>query len=614
MSHGLWQLKSIHLEGLSRPRLREVTLDVASGVTAVIGESGAGKTSLLNLLAGFERPDAGEIHFIPQSANRLPVAWVPVDGGLWPGLTVAEHLAFSAAAPSDMWNQPWLPAFDLKRLADQRVEVLSQGEKGRVAVARALVSDAAVLVMDEPLAHVDSSRRDACWRALLEYLHSHNSSLVLATHSSETVLRHANQVICLKEGTLAWQGAVRDLYEQPPTAELGRFLGPVNWFDPEDISRWLPEQAAANTVSACIRPERMQVLEADKGPFVVERAVFAGAVGEVELVNPQTEQRRTFYHRPADSSLSAGARVMLRLVACLAVMLLGGLSSGCRESAGDDQILPVKEFRYYTVPSERAMLPAPRGMTFGPDRELYVLDNAGRVLVYNASGTLVRQWWMPEYAAGKPEGVWILRDGRIAVADTHYHRVLFFDEQGTVLGSLGEQGEGPGQFIYTVSVTQDPQGYLYVAEYGGNDRVQKFTAEGEHVLTMGRAGTKPGEFQRASGVVWRDGTLYVADAINNRVQAFRDDGEFLGVIADADSAGLHYPYDIALAPDGTLYLAEYGANRVTRLSLEGELLGHYGTAGRGNGEFWTPWGIAVSPDGTVIVADTGNRRLVELEL
>ena len=253
-------------------------------------------------------------------------------------------------------------------------------------------------------------------------------------------------------------------------------------------------------------------------------------------------------------------------------------------------------------------------MTFGPNEELFVLDNAGRMLVYNKSGELVRQWRMPDYKIGKPEGSCVMLDGRIAVADTHYHRVVFFDQQGTVVGMLGEEGNAPAQFIYPVGVTQDAHGHLYVAEYGGNDRVQKFTADGKFVLAIGKSGTQPGEFQRPSGVVWREGVVYVADAINNRIQAFQDDGQFLRVVADAETACLYYPYDVALAPDDTLFVVEYGGGRVSQISLDGKLLGQYGSPGRGEGQLYTPWGIAVSKSGKVAIADTGNRRVVELQL
>ncbi len=109
-------------------------------------------------------------------------------------------------------------------------------------------------------------------------------------------------------------------------------------------------------------------------------------------------------------------------------------------------------------------------------------------------------------------------------------RVVFFDHDGKVVGMLGSQGTGPCQFRYPVCVTQDPHGNFYVGEYGGNDRVQKFTVDGKFLLQIGKAGSGPGQLQRASGVVWRDGKVYVADSFNNRIQVFTDTGKYLSII------------------------------------------------------------------------------------
>ncbi|REJ93774.1 MAG: hypothetical protein DWQ29_03515, partial [Planctomycetota bacterium] len=209
------------------------------------------------------------------------------------------------------------------------------------------------------------------------------------------------------------------------------------------------------------------------------------------------------------------------------------------------------------------------------------------------------------------EGICVLRDGRVCVADTHYHRCVLFDEAGEFLGTFGENGEGPGQFIFPCGVVQDSQGNVYVSEYGGNDRIQKFTEDGECLMQFGSVGTEPGQFQRASGLAWHDGTVYVADAINNRIQAFRDSGEFDRIVNRAGSADLDYPYDVAVQ-DESLYVVEYKAGRVSRLSFEGEVIGRFGSTGRGENQFWTPWGLAVNSQGRIVVGDTGNRRMVEL--
>ena len=199
------------------------------------------------------------------------------------------------------------------------------------------------------------------------------------------------------------------------------------------------------------------------------------------------------------------------------------------------------------------------------------------------------------------------------VADTHYDRLVFFARDGSVLEKLGSHGTEPGQFAYPVAVCQDEDEFIYVAEYGDHQRVQKFTADGKFVLQFGTQGTEPGEFQRPSGVVWRDGQVYVVDAFNSRVQLFNDDGTFVGVLNDKTSE-LQYPYDVTKAPDGSLYVVEHGAGRVSHLDASGKLLSRFGTIGRSKGNFKTPWGIAFRGQSRIVVADTGNRRVVEIEL
>ena len=172
-----------------------------------------------------------------------------------------------------------------------------------------------------------------------------------------------------------------------------------------------------------------------------------------------------------------------------------------------------------------------------------------------------------------------------------------------------------GEFIYPVAVAKDAQENLYIAEYGSNDRVQKFTSDGKFLLAFGAFGTKPGEFQRPSGLVWRDGKIYAADAFNNRIQVFTDDGKFLKILDSTEQPlALRLPYDLKLGADDTLYAIEYGAGRVTKFDLDGRLLGRFGTTGAGLGQFATPWGIAVDAQKRIYVADTGNRRVVELQM
>lgn len=608
MTPVLWTLSNVVLSGVRSPRLACDRLVIGAGVTVLLGRSGAGKTSLLNLLAGFERPQRGSVQFEFTRREKLGVYWLPEDGGLWPGLSTHDHLRMVVPQHRDPTQRATelLTKFDLEEVSHSTPDQLSMGERSRLGVARVLAAEPSVMLMDEPLEHVEESRREHYWQVVREECATREASFVFATHAPDVALREADQAICVSDGHIVWQGPVETLYHEPPSEQAALFLGPTNWFEPAAARKWLGRQIDR---PLSVRPEQLVIETSPEGECQVEQTRFGGSLSTTTLTSPSGDQR-TFYHRPAQPDIAPGMTAIVRVCLALLIALCG---TGCTVET-DGPLLRYESAQHRALPSEGVMLPAPRGMTFSPSGELFILDNAGRVVVEDAEGTVLRKWWMPEYDVGKPEGAWVLHDGRIAVADTHYHRIVFFNEAGEVLGTLGEFGREPGQFIYTVAVTQDPEGFLYVAEYGGNDRVQKFTADGEYVLGFGEIGTDPGQFQRPSGVVWDDGTVYVADAINNRIQAFQDDGTFVGIVADAETSGLYYPYDLAKGPDGTLYVAEYGAGRISRLSRDGQVLGRYGREGRRLGELWTPWGIAVSHDGRIAIADTGNRRIVELRL
>lgn len=302
--------------------------------------------------------------------------------------------------------------------------------------------------------------------------------------------------------------------------------------------------------------------------------------------------------------------VDLRFFACVVFVVV--MFTGC-DGGSSSPALSFSSFHSRAMPPEGAKIPAPRGATFSTDGRLFVLDDAGRVLVYDSEGKLLKKWFMPAYDVGRPEGIAIFKDGRVAVADTHYHRVVMFDQEGKVLSLHGDHGKGHGDFHFPVAIVQDPDENYYVAEYGGGDRVQKFDVNGKFLTVFGGFGSGDGEFQRPSGIVWHEGHIFVADAINNRVQVFKDSGAFVRIAGAPDALPpLHYPYDLAKGPSGDLYVVEYGGNRLTRIDTQGRVVGTFGSAGTSSDQFSTPWGVAVDSAGTVVVCDTGNRRMVEL--
>jgi len=278
----MWQLDKVSLPGLTRPRLNNVSLSIPSGITAIIGPSGAGKTSLLHLLSGFETSSTGTI--IPRAG--IKISWIPQDHGLWPHLNVAEHL--HAVTTQDI--SPWLEKFDISDLAAAHPHTLSQGEKCRLALARALASKPDVLLADEPLVHVDPAREGIYWEFLCQAV----KSLIYTTHEPEKVLGTAERVICLQGGEVLFNGSVDQLYYQPDTKQLAGFLGPCNWSE-----------------RPALRPEQIRLQCHADGEWEVIRATFQGSMEQVRVRHSETQLEKIIYHRPSGGNLKTGNRVRI---------------------------------------------------------------------------------------------------------------------------------------------------------------------------------------------------------------------------------------------------------------------------------------------------------------
>jgi DNA-binding beta-propeller fold protein YncE len=254
----------------------------------------------------------------------------------------------------------------------------------------------------------------------------------------------------------------------------------------------------------------------------------------------------------------------------------------------------------------------PRAGVVGRDGRLYLVDKSGRIQCFDEQWKFLLEWTMPEYIAGKPTGLGVGPDGRIYAADTHYARVVVFEPEGTLVGAFGSWGDGPGQFRLPTDVAVDRAGFIYVSEYGGNDRISKFAPDHTYLFSFGRRDQRHERTERPQSlVIARDDSLWVADSCNHRILHFDLDGNWLGEFGRIGSGvgELRFPYGIDELPDGTLVVCEYGNNRVQRFSPDGTSLGVFGRAGRRTGELAYPWAAVCGGGQRLYIVDSGNNRV-----
>jgi iron(III) transport system ATP-binding protein len=217
--------------------LSNLKLDVAPGsLTAVLGSSGCGKTTLLRLIAGFERADEGTIEVGAQlvSAARTHVAperrgvgFVAQEGALFPHLDVAANVAFGL--PRAERKSPrvgeLLELVGLAGLEKRRPHELSGGQQQRVALARALAPSPQLVLLDEPFDALDASLRVQVRAEVREALRRSGATALLVTHDQQEALSLADVVAVMRGGTIVQAAAPETLYSDPRDAELAGFLG-----------------------------------------------------------------------------------------------------------------------------------------------------------------------------------------------------------------------------------------------------------------------------------------------------------------------------------------------------------------------------------------------------
>jgi molybdate transport system ATP-binding protein len=224
----------------------DVDVSAPAGFTILFGPSGAGKTTLLDCLAGLATPDAGTIQVGSQvffdaqtgvtlAVSKRNVGYVFQDLALFPHLTVEGNLAYGLDRfPSKDRGQRIgliLDAFRIRDLRQCRPQEISGGERQRVALARSLVTDPCILLLDEPLAALDSPTKSRILGDLRAWNEAHRIPILYVTHSREEVFALGERVVVLDRGRVLAQGTPHEVMSAPRQETVAQLAGFENIFD-----------------------------------------------------------------------------------------------------------------------------------------------------------------------------------------------------------------------------------------------------------------------------------------------------------------------------------------------------------------------------------------------
>ena len=294
--------------------LRNVDLDVHAGECLVLlGPSGCGKTTLLRLLAGLERADAGRISIGDRVVDDIDpaardVAMVFQNYALYPHFTVFENIAFPlrarrvAPAEIDARVRAAAARVALDSLLDRRPAQLSGGQQQRVALARAIVRNPAVYLMDEPLSNLDAQLRLQT-RTELKRLHLElGTTMVYVTHDQAEAMTLATRIAIMQRGEVVQVGAPLDLYRHPVNTFVATFLGnpPMNL---------LP----VNGIQIGIRPEDVQLATTPAEGWDTGRVLVVEPMGSESLMTLDRRGHRLVARVAPDFHAESGQELWVRL-------------------------------------------------------------------------------------------------------------------------------------------------------------------------------------------------------------------------------------------------------------------------------------------------------------
>lgn len=314
MSNNIIELKNIKKVFDDTVVVDNFNLTVKKGeFVTFLGPSGCGKTTTLRMIAGFEFPTEGEILLNGEDISHIPPNLRPINTvfqryALFPHLNVYENVAFGL-------NLKRLPKFvisekvkhvlevvDLEGFEKRQISTLSGGQQQRIAIARAIVNEPDILLLDEPLGALDLKMRKEMQLELKSMHERLGITFIYVTHDQEEALTMSDKVVVMSDGMIQQIGTPEEIYNEPKNAFVADFIGESNIFEGRMAASMTVEFCKAQfpcvdnvpkdtRVDVVVRPEDVVITRPEDGQIrgVVDSAVFKGMYYEITAISGENE-------------------------------------------------------------------------------------------------------------------------------------------------------------------------------------------------------------------------------------------------------------------------------------------------------------------------------------
>ena len=305
----------IHLNNISKSFDGQMVLDELNltihenEFVTLLGSSGCGKTTTLRILGGFETPDSGKVIFDGQDITKLPpnkrqLNTVFQKYALFTHMTIAENIAFGLKIKKQSKSyiedkiKYALKLVNLEGFENRKPDSLSGGQQQRIAIARAIVNEPKVLLLDEPLGALDLKLRQEMQYELIRMKHELGITFVYVTHDQEEALTMSDTIVVMNQGYIQQIGTPESIYNEPENAFVADFIGDSNIIPAtmveDKLVRILDTPFACvdtgfghnKPVDVVIRPEDVDLVEPGEGTIqgVVSDLIFKGVHYEMEVM------------------------------------------------------------------------------------------------------------------------------------------------------------------------------------------------------------------------------------------------------------------------------------------------------------------------------------------